>query len=165
MNVLLCHSMTELNIDNICVIHALYTSYSMPEWGRKRIDSDSLWHIYKVSISSTCHNLVLRWRQYLKIQIFKLKFKFKICLLSTTTCRWNTWYIIMWHQYPLYIYIEYLIYWTKRSHIFNSLTFCITQQWDAGKLPLSQEAQFLFSTLIVYALPFWKCQTWIMQPL
>ena len=104
MNVLLCHSMTELNIDNICVIHALYTSYSMPEWGRKRIDSDSLWHIYKVSISSTCHNLVLRWRQYLKIQIFKLKFKFKICLLSTTTCRWNTWYIIMWHQYLLYIY-------------------------------------------------------------
>ena len=36
-------------------------------------------------------------------------------------------------------------------HIFNGLTFCITHQWGAGKLPLSPEALLISSTLIVFA--------------
>ena len=40
------------------------------------------------------------------------------------------------------------MYWTKRvTHIFTGLTFCITQQWGAGKLPTSQEARLIFSLL------------------
>ena len=37
--------------------------------------------------------------------------------------------------------------------------FCITQQLDAGKLSHAQEAQFISSTLIIYALVFNK-QLW-----
>ena len=40
------------------------------------------------------------------------------------------------------------MYWTKRvTHIFTGLTFCITQQWGAGKLPTSQKARLIFSLL------------------
>ena len=37
------------------------------------------------------------------------------------------------------------------THIFTGLTFCIIQQWGAGKLPPSREILFIFPTLIVYA--------------
>ena len=40
----------------------------------------------------------------------------------------------------------------KKRTFFKVLIFCITQQWDAGELPLSQEALFISSTFIVYAL-------------
>ena len=37
------------------------------------------------------------------------------------------------------------------AHFVDGITFCITQQWGAGKLPPSQ-ALFILTTLIVYAL-------------
>ena len=45
------------------------------------------------------------------------------------------------------------IYWLKKeTRDFNVLTFCVTQQWDTGKLPPLQKVQFIFFILIVYAL-------------
>ena len=43
------------------------------------------------------------------------------------------------------------LHWTKKeTHIFNSLTFCIIQQWGTGTLPPSQEALFIFFLLSLY---------------
>ena len=39
----------------------------------------------------------------------------------------------------------------KKKEKKKKLTFCITQQWDAGKLPPSHEAMFIASSVIVYA--------------
>ena len=58
------------------------------------------------------------------------------------SCGWESWKVKF-----------LLLYWTeKKRTFFNGLTLCIIQQWDAEKLPPSQEALFTSSTLIVSVL-------------
>ena len=66
-----------------------------------------------------------------------------------TLIKMMNWIELMWP-----IAFHAFIYWAKRNVHFNGLTFCIIQQWGAGKLPPSQEALFISSSLIVYALDY-----------